>query len=241
MTLILPQRGRFTIGSKIQTAYGPFSTSNYLRFSSAPSYTPVTMMAWCTTSGNSSVNETILSMHRNTNDGNNSQMIRKGGNSQTPPTTLQARTRSSSASFADTGSNSFPEDGSWVFAAGVFSASNSRLAYLNGTTGTDTANVTPSSATFINIGKSEAGIASNRQPWVGGYLAHVALWTTDLTTSELDQLYAGASPLDIQSASLLHYLPLTGADPTVNLGSAGSWTEFGTIPSTSDVVGPIYY
>lgn len=109
----------------------------------------------------------------------------------------------------------------WYHACGVWSASNSRTAYLNGTAGTtNTNNVAVSPLDQIAVGGSYAGA-----PYFNGYLAEAAIWNVALTAAEITSLSKGFAARLIRPASLVHYMPLIRSD----VGPIGA------IPSTGSI------
>jgi hypothetical protein len=95
---------------------------------------------------------------------------------------------------------------SWSHAAGVFTSSTSRLAYLNGAAGgTNTTNVTPA-------GINETLIGAGRSPSLGGYcngfIAEVGIWNAALTAAEIASLAKGMTCDKVRPESLVFYAPL---------------------------------
>lgn len=129
------------------------------------------------------------------------------------------------ASFVGTGGSSTTTSAvsvnTWAHAAGVWSASNSRTAYLNGTaaaTNTTNVNVTP---------LDELAIGGNYGQTIRfqGYLANVAVWNAALSAAEIASLAKGFAAHLVRPASLVHYMPLVRSD----VGLKGAVPPTGTI------------
>lgn len=91
--------------------------------------------------------------------------------------------------------------------AGVFASSTSRTAYLNGVAGT--ANTTANTFTAPNsvrLGARVLGGAAGN--YMGGMIAEVGVWSVALTTSEIESLASGISPLMVRPDALVFYAPL---------------------------------
>jgi len=97
-------------------------------------------------------------------------------------------------------------NGNWASAAGLFTSSTSRTAYLNGTAGTaNTDSGTPSSVDTLGINARwnvSWGSFSSQN------CAEVAVWNTNLTAAEITSLSKGFSPRRIRPQSLVWYSPL---------------------------------
>lgn len=111
----------------------------------------------------------------------------------------------SSGAFISSSTNTVGT-GIWSHAAGVFSAANSRTAYLNGQAGT----------TDVNLNVAGLGNTTNigeviSSEFFNGDIAHAAIWNVALTTAEILSLYNGLSPLLIRSSALSAYWILAGA------------------------------
>lgn len=116
----------------------------------------------------------------------------------------QFRTSSSfSENYSKTSANP------WSHAACVFSADDARVLYVNGS-GNSHSNgsnlpQTESNCDVIGIGY---GFTSGAYEYSQNTIAECALWNAALTTSEIDSLATGFSPLFIRPVSLLGYWPL---------------------------------
>lgn len=120
----------------------------------------------------------------------------------------------------------------WFHAAGVYTASNDRLAYFNGTAGTtDISSSTPSGIAQVMIGaRTSSGTPGL---FLTGRVAEVGIWNEALTAAEILALAQRASPLLIRPNALVGYWPLGGIfgdsdtcfiNSTYNLTPTGSPT-----------------
>ena len=98
----------------------------------------------------------------------------------------------------------------WHLAVGVWAATNSRTAYLDGvaaTTNTGPRAITTPAA--MRVGESMS-LADD----FAGRIAHMAAWNVALTQGNIDSLYAGALPTSVQSGNLVWYVDaLTNENP----------------------------
>lgn len=92
----------------------------------------------------------------------------------------------------------------WQHAAGVWSASNSRSAFVNGgNKGTDTTDLTPTAPNHTYIGNYDGA-----NVWYAGYLAEVAVWSgAYLSDAEVAELALGVPPPRVKPANLAAYWP----------------------------------
>lgn len=130
------------------------------------------------------------------------------------------------ANFASSGAYDIT---SWQHVAAKFTSITSRQCFRNGVGGTvDTVSNSPGSFTRTNIGTRFA--SGTRGAFFNGKIAHVAIWSIELSDAEIAQLAAGALPTTIQPGSLVYYVPLNTATATVN-----------TVTSTAQTVsGPVF-
>jgi hypothetical protein len=146
---------------------------------------------------------------------------------------LTSSNRSVSAIEMDDSATEYSADSStfiwayftWHFIAAVFISASSRKVYIDGSIFSDTATAgtqTLSNADRMLIGGSgESGFFTQQ---FSGRIAEAAVYGADLT-DQLDELYAGYSPLQVQPQSLIVYCPLIGrADPEVDLVGGNSFT-----------------
>jgi hypothetical protein len=122
--------------------------------------------------------------------------------------------------------------GAWFHAGAVFSGtsgvSTSIKAYADGTL-QDT--VTTTFTTPTSLDRTTIGRLSRTAPlhYQNGRLAHTAIWSVALSDAEILALSKGASPAQIQPASLVSYTPLWGLhSPEIDLvKNSATWTVTG--------------
>jgi hypothetical protein len=115
--------------------------------------------------------------------------------------------------------------GTWQHGAAVRTSSTSKQAYLNGgNSGTGGA-----VETLVTGDRSAVGCLYRQSiTWYfSGKLAEVAIWDIALTTSEIAELAAGATPTTIQSGNLQGYWPLL-SDATDSSGNGKDLTAVGS-------------
>lgn len=94
----------------------------------------------------------------------------------------------------------------WNHACGVFSATNSRTAYLNGSAATtNTSSMAQNAFNDVRIG---ARWATTLGVYMRGLLAEVGVWDVALNNSEIVSLYDGINCSKIRPESLVFYSPL---------------------------------
>ena len=153
------------------------------------------------------------------------------GSAAGDPVGAEARNSSSTTATATT-STSF-QTGIWQHAAGVFTSTTSRRAFLNG--GGAASNST--SISFANAvdrlhvgARLSVGVASNL---FKGKIAEAAMWNVALTDDEVAALAQGISPNLIRPGSLWFYAPLVNGLQNLRggiLSSAGSPVVVDHIP-----------
>jgi hypothetical protein len=156
------------------------------------------------------------------------------------PDTVRALTGAAGASAS--GSVNFAIGANtWFHAGAVFSAANSRTAYLNGTGGTaNTTSLTPSSLVRTAVGRLPNFNSSPINYW-NGDLAEAAIWTTALTANDMTALASGVSPLRVKPASLVFYAPILGASPEPDYTAGGrALTLTGTTVTSHAPVMPLF-
>jgi hypothetical protein len=100
-----------------------------------------------------------------------------------------------------------PSANSWLHAAGVFSASNNRVAYLDGVVGTaNTASSTPSGINSLYVGARNSGGGIGL--YFNGAIAEVGIWNAALTAAEIASLAKGMTCDKVRPQSLVAYFPL---------------------------------
>jgi hypothetical protein len=111
----------------------------------------------------------------------------------------------------------------WQHAAGVFTSSTSRAAFVNGgSKGTNTTSVTPTSLVSTALGMFNAAGSDSML----GALAEVGIWNVALTDDEVASLAKGFSPDQIRPQSLIAYLPLVRTAQDIK---GNAWTTAGTL------------
>jgi len=123
--------------------------------------------------------------------------------------TVVLRTRDGSTNDGINSTSTFTT-GNWHHAAGVWSAANSRSAYLDGTNkDTSTATVNPNAPDITTVGSTQL---SGFEFYYSGRIAHVAIWSTALSDEQIASLAGGACPLGIEAGSLEAYWRFAGDD-----------------------------
>jgi hypothetical protein len=113
----------------------------------------------------------------------------------------------------------------WHHIAGVWTATNSRAAFLNGgNKGTDIVDVTP-----VNLNVTSIGRVGDSTPvdYMDGRIAEVGIWDVALTDAEIAILAAGFSPLFIRPQNLVAYWPLIRDEDQDRVGGYG-FTAYNT-------------
>jgi hypothetical protein len=88
-------------------------------------------------------------------------------------------------------SNALPLPNTWIHVAGVFNGAASRTVYVNGVAAaTETTSVTPTSVDEVNWGRLTTSSGSY---YCSADMVEPAVWSTNLTSSEIVQLAAGGS------------------------------------------------
>ena len=114
-------------------------------------------------------------------------------------------------SFVDIASTTEVVSGTWQHACGVFTSTTSRTVYLDGgSSATGTASNSPNTALpdYLCVGASVRLLVDN---YFDGQLADVAVWSTDLSTSDVAALAKGHSPANVRPDKLVAYYPLIRA------------------------------
>jgi len=97
----------------------------------------------------------------------------------------------------------------WCHLAGVFTAANSRMVYLDGVAGS----VEGTTLAVPTVDRIVIGAWERQGSWMAyfaGYAAEAAVWKVALNASEIAQLAAGHSPLLVRPGDLIAYWPLGG-------------------------------
>ena len=100
-----------------------------------------------------------------------------------------------------------PSVNNWLHAAGVFSATNNRVAYLDGVAGTaNTASSTPSGINSLYVGARNNGGGAGL--YFNGQIAEVGVWNVALNAPEIASLAKGMTCDKVRPDSLVFYAPL---------------------------------
>jgi hypothetical protein len=165
---------------------------------------PLTMACWFNPDD---VTTSYILMSLSTNGGVARHQITSAGAVASDP--LQATTSNSVGTNTSAQVNGVVA-ATWQHAAGVFNASaastnyTSRLAYLNGTSATEsTALVCAPNRTLLG-----ARISTTVGAFLSGLLAEAAIWNAALPAAEIASLAAGYCPLFIRPQNLVAYWPL---------------------------------
>lgn len=126
--------------------------------------------------------------------------------------------------------------GTWFHWGAIFrTGGNSRSVYKDGTKTTDTNSCNPSWSGLTM--RTTLGLyrGSVTQQQLNGYLAHVGLWSTEITDAEMTSGAKGLSPLHIRPAALVDYWPCVGTAGGNESGRKGNvFTQTGTVSNSSD-------
>jgi len=211
-------------------AYQLNGTSDYFPLGFTPvNQLPLTMACWFNPDD---VATKYALMGLGVNSGGNERIsLIADGSAAGDPVGAEARNSSSTTATATT-STSF-QTGSWQHAAGVFTSTTSRRAFLNG--GGAASNSTSisfaSAIDRLHVGaRLSVGVASNL---FKGKIAEAAMWNVALTDDEVAALAQGISPNLIRPGSLWFYAPLVNGLQNLRggiLSSAGSPTLADHIP-----------
>jgi hypothetical protein len=174
------------------------ASSQYLTTAAAPATDiPVTMSCWFNPAAGS-VDGVLMSLNGTSGNFDRVVLTRNSAN------TIGAQSVSSGvATIANSGTFT---SNMWNHAAAVYSL-NSKVALLNGVAGT----TETSSFSLAGIGQVVIGARRN----AGGYgvfydgaIAEAAIWSTTLTTAEIQSLAKGFTPDQVRPQSLVFYAPL---------------------------------
>jgi hypothetical protein len=172
-------------------------SSQYASGASAPaSNVPLTISAWCKHANASGGVDIIVDIFL---DGDDRQVLYINDQD------IKAFTISSGGS-AEATASAGASTTDWFHACGVWTAINSRAAFLNGgSKGTDTTSLTTNTLTTVRAGASQGTTG-----FYEGTLAEIGVWNVALDDSEVASLAKGVSPLLIRPQSLVAYWPLFG-------------------------------
>jgi hypothetical protein len=185
-------------------AYAFDGTDDYIEAASAVlTAAPLTMACWFRPV-NTTTNFSLMSLSVDT--GATDRFVLQAAGAVTgDPVRLQI-TQGGTTSNAATSSSGFTAN-TWYHAAGVFTSSTSRKAYISGVGGTaDTTNLPPSGVNRTGIGYHIT--SGSRTVFTNGRIAEAAIWDVALDDAEIAALAKGFRPSLIRPASLRLYVPL---------------------------------
>ena len=175
------------------------ASSQYLSTASAPvTSVPLTMACWMRPSNAGSAG---IQLSLGDIGSNNRYLIYQSSN------VIYAFAASSSTFDQSSINNGFPPNNTWGHTAAVFSATNSRQIYFNGTAGSlNTGSVNPTGIDSILIATQYSdGVYKN---FFDGDIAEVGIWNAALTAIEIASLAKGMTCDKIRPQSLVFYAPL---------------------------------
>ena len=203
-------------------AAGDFNgTTQYFIGGSAPvSAVPLTMACWFRS--NSTLTGAMMSL--STNGGTARYSLVSAGTIGGDP--IQAGVTNSAGTGANAVTTAGYTTGVWTHAAGVYTSTTDRAAFINGgNKGTDTTAITAGADRTL-IG---ARISTTVGAFFSGRIAEVGIWNVALSDGEVASLALGFSPQQIRPESLVFYAPLVptfidivGGLALTNTGSVGT-------------------
>jgi hypothetical protein len=172
--------------------------SQYLNTASAPlTAPPLTLACWF--NSKTTANHGLISLGNSSTT--NFFRIRK--NSQDRVT---ARTQSGATIGEALSPTGVIVNNTWNHCCGVFTSSNNRDAYFNGTLGGSNAtNVSPSGIDLMRVGADAMPTAGE---FTNARIAEVGIWSAALTAAEIASLAKGMTCDKIRPQSLVFYAPL---------------------------------
>lgn len=164
---------------------------------------PFSMSAWCRPTG-TTADRYIVTVGDTASDNENMGLYMIATTNK-----IRAFSRSGGSS-SEAESSAGASSGSWAHAGGVWSAANSRAAYLDGANkGTNAVSVTPTSIDTCRVGILARSSITSTLCFVGD-LAEVAIWSAALDDAEMAALGKGFCPQLIRPQSLVAYWPILG-------------------------------
>ena len=174
-------------------AYDFNGTTQYVSAASAPATAvPMTMACWFNADDITS-NHVLIRV----SDGGTTNRLLLEANGAQAGDPVRARTGNQNASSATGFSAS-----TWHHAAGVFTSSTSRRAFIDGVGGT--ANTGTQAVTGLNATR----IGNEAASYMNGRIAEAAIWNVDLSDAEIASLATGVRPSLVRPQNLVFYAPL---------------------------------
>ncbi len=160
-----------------------------------------------------------------TSEGDNSKELASVGSSDTESTTIlrlsssetvRSETIGGGSDAAAASSSSFTLS-TWSHACGVWAASDSRAAYVNGgSKGTNSTSINLAGIDSLSIGTyTYNGVHGN---YMDGHIAEVGIWNVALSDDEVAMLASGFAPPLVHPESLVAYWPLIRDDDDDRVG-----------------------
>ena len=187
------------------------ASSQYLEYAGAVRSAHALSMACWFNSDDTTNNQSLISI--GTNGGSARWALIAAGGIVSDPIRAQSMNSAGSAGNAASGSGYLAN--TWHHAGGVFSASNSRIAYIDGTAGSaNTTSITVSGVDRTTIGAAWATTLGN---YMSGVIAEAAVWNVALTSADMASLARGFCPWLVRPESIVAYWPLIGrTDPSIS-------------------------
>lgn len=120
-------------------------------------------------------------------------------------------------------STTSPANTTWTHVCAVFASTASRIIYVNGANeGSNSSNVTVSPSRFSVAVRTDGAVPAASPNYFTGQMAEVCAFDAGLSASQVAELAAGLSPLQVSPGNLRVYLPLFGEQsPEINWRGTG--------------------
>lgn len=182
------------------------AASEYLEISQAVvSVHPLTIACWFR-SDDITVGQILMAIHSDDYPGADFWSLACSGDASGDP--VSAISGVSLTAFSTAETTTGYSANTWHHACGVFSANNSRAAYIDGgSKGTNSIARNVSGVDTTNIGAFNiTGVGTFSA--MSGRIAEAGIWNAALTDAEVAVLAAGYSPLFVRPQNLIAYWPL---------------------------------